>query len=494
MSSSGLLSHVISGARWIAISKIVSQVFMWIVTIYVMRLLQPEDYGLVAMSGILTILAGMLLDAGLGAAFVQRRDVNAAVYAAGNTMLLGGALLAIVIAQLLASPVATFFSEPVLEPVLRVASIQFIFGALAVVPVAQLSNQMRFRELALAQAASGVGSSIITLLLAMSGAGVWSLVVGVLAAALIRMLAAMWYAGFLTGFSTKLSVLRSYARFSLNLLAQRLAWFWVEELDQLIVGRVLGAGATGTYSVARNLSHIPLDRTAEVVNQVALPSFSSIQDDPERCKSALRKLISVSSVLSFPIFWGMGAVAPEAVPFLLGEKWADVVVPFMIFCLILPLRTAHALTSTVLLALGRADLSLHNVLVWAGVLSPLFLIGANYGLAGVAAAWAVGFPIVYLISAYLLKRGLHIPAAVLLTPMAAPAASAALCVAAVFACELFLAASIPVVALLAVQVISGGVAYVVALRVLSLRQFRDAEDVCYRLIGRRSAAQAEPAL
>jgi len=460
---------------------------MWVVTIYVVQLLQPGDYGLVAMGGMLTILAGMLLDAGLGAAFVQRRDVSADVYRSANGALLMGALVAIAIVQLLAAPAARFFAAPLLDPVLRVSSLQLLLGALTVVPGSVLQGQMRFKELAISQALAGAGSSAVTLACALSGAGVWSLVFGVIAQRLILAVFYFMYVGGFAGISMKLGLLRSYLAFSGNLIAQRLTWFWVEQVDQLMIGRVLGTAPLGAYSVARNLSHVPLDRTAEIVNMVSLPSFAAVQDDAERWRNGLRKLIRLASATSFPVFWGMGAVAPVALPLLLGPRWDAAVVPFMMFCAILPLRTAHSLTCTVLLALGHANLSFRSVLIWAVLLTPLFFIGAQYGLFGVALAWVVGFPVVYLASVWMVVRVMRIPASLLFQPMVSPALAAAGCVAVVWLTQSALLARLSAPLVLGLQVVIGGVTYVVLLRLLSREAFAEVVDLVQRLTGRRAA-------
>jgi teichuronic acid exporter len=456
-----------------------------VVTIYVMRILQPHDYGLQAMGGLITILASMLLDAGLSAAFVQRRDVTRPVYESANLAFLLSSLAAIVVIQFVAVPASRFFEEPELKAILRVSSLQFVIGAVGVVPYCQLTNKLMFRELAMGNAVSGVGASILTLALAMNGAGVWSLVFGVLAGSLIRTVMFLWYAGDFMGLSTHLSVLRSYMSFSLNVLGQRLAWFWVEQLDQLIIGKLLGAGPTGSYSVARNLSHIPLERTADIINQISLPSFAVVQDETARWQAALRKLVRIASVVAFPLFWGMAAVAPTAIPWLLGDSWQPTVIPFILFSLILPLRTVHSLSTTVLLALGRADLSLRGVLLWAALLSPMFLVGAKLdGINGVAAAWAIGFPLVYLIHAWLATRTLKVPAGLFIVPMLAPMAAAAACAGVATVLRLGLGTTLSAHVLFIAQVCGGAGTYLVLLRLLSREAYNEILDLVLRLVGR----------
>jgi hypothetical protein len=141
-----------------------------------------------------------------------------------------------------------------------------------------------------------------------------------------------------------------------------------------------------------------------------------------------------------------------------------------------------------LFALGRADVSFKIVLVWAAVLSPLFLVGVRFGVVGVAAAWAIGFPFVYLLGARLVAKSLSIPQASLWTPMLAPAISAAGCVGVVLIVHTLLAGELRPSAILTLEVVGGAITYGFLLRVLSRSAFDEILDLLRRLAGRGQPA------
>lgn len=483
MSDPGLFRRAVVGARWIGVSKTISQCLTWAITIVVVRLLDPSDYGIMATSGLLTVLAALLLDAGLGIAFVQRKDTSIDVYRSANTALVISTFVAILVVQALALPAAVFFSEPQLEAVLRVSSLQFLPGALCVVPAAELTRQMRFGEIGIANAIAGVSAGLITLMLAYSGAGVWALVVGTMCSAVFRLACYCWRLGSFYGFSSRLAVLRSYLAFSSRLIAQRFVWFWVDQGDLLVVGRLLGAAPLGAYSVAKNLSQIPLDRTAEIVNQVALPAFSAVQNDHARWQDALRKLLRLTSVGAFPLFWGMAAVAPVALPLLLGDKWAAAVVPFALLCVVLPLRTATAFISTVLLALGNAGAAMRIMLIWAAVLMPLVVLGAKWGIVGVALAWALGFPIIYLLIVMMVSRAMGVPISTLVAPMMPSAIAGAACAAAALGTQWLLQAEVSQPVLLGLQILAGAAFYAAVLLLFARRTAFEFANLIASLLG-----------
>jgi teichuronic acid exporter len=486
VNTAGLFGRAIGGVRWIALSRLIVQLVTWGFTLVVIRLLKPADYGLISMAGLVTTLAGMLLDAGLGAAFVQRRNMSADVYRAAATALLVGALGAIIIIQATAGGLARYFSAPLLDPVLRVYSLQFLFSALMVVPTAILTVEMRFRELAIVQILFGIGQALMTILLAILGAGVWSLVGGVLFGAALKSLLLLKYAAPPRGFSREFSLLRPYVSFSGFLLAQRVLWFWAEQADQFFIARSLGPVPLGTFSVAKNLAQMPLDRVGEVVNQVALPSFAAVRGDMETWLLGYRKLIRLVSAASYPIFWGAAAVAPVALPLILGSKWANTIVPFILICLALPLRVAHSLTVTALLAIGRADISFKTVAVWAIVLSPLFFVGLRYGLTGVALGWALGFPVVYLCCLLIIGRDLKIPIGSMLEPMLGPAAAGATSAFVAVAFGWLCLGLLPPGTVLVIQAILSIAVYIAFVRIGLTPLYRELQDVRGQLMWRRA--------
>jgi O-antigen/teichoic acid export membrane protein len=215
-----------------------------------------------------------------------------------------------------------------------------------------------------------------------------------------------------------------------------------------------------------------------------------VQGDSERWQAAFGKLLRLSSATAFPVFWGMCAIAPTAFPVLLGTKWNSAIVPFMLFCAILPLRMSHSLTGTVLVALGRADLSFGSVLVWAIILSPAFFFGAHFGMVGVAASWAVGFPVVYGLTIWMICYFLKVPLSIMLAPMTAPASAAALCAGVVVALQLTLDGRVTTATYLPLQVILGALAYLASLRFLAPTAFAEIFDLVARVIGRGTNLRA----
>jgi O-antigen/teichoic acid export membrane protein len=343
---------------------------------------------------------------------------------------------------------------------------------------------MRFRSLAINQAVTGVSQGVITLILALCGAGVWSLVVGTVAASGVRLIATWAQARPRFVFSTRISLLRPYFTMSSHLVGQRLLGFWVEQADTLIVGRLLGAQTLGYFSVAKTIAHMPLDKISEIVNQVSLPAFAALQDDRTAWLNALEKVLRLAATAAFPLFFGMAAVSPAAMHLLLGNRWLDTTAPFALFCLILPLRSINAFMNAVVIALGRTYVSFTNLMIWGLLLPPAVLAGSHFGIIGVAAAWALIFPCVFLIGSARIAKHLDLRIGTLLRPLRAPALCAAAMMVAVYSIGATLP-QLPSIAILAVQIAAGAVIYPALLRLFARSAFEDSVAMAVRLLSRR---------
>jgi teichuronic acid exporter len=485
MNDRGLFARAVTNLRWFVLWRTIAQAVTWCITLIVIRLLRSSDYGIMSMAGLITVFLHLVLDGGLRTAFVQRQCTTDEEYRAANSVLIAGATAAVIIIQFVSAPVADFFREPQLEGVLRLYSLQFFTSALSVVPGAMLTAQMRFRELGGIQSARGISTAATTLVLAICGAGVWSLVIGILVGGCIGVILLVRYARPPIGLSLKVSLLRPYVRFSWYVMVQQVLEFWIEEADQFLIARFLGAATLGIYSVARNLAQMPVDKTGWLVNQVSLPSFAAVQGDMRRWSNGYLKFLRLVSAIAFPLVWGMAAAGPVALPLVLGEKWAPTVVPFVLLCLPIPLRAARSLSTTALLGLGRSDVSFKVIAAWAGILTPLLFIGVHYGMIGVACAWAIGFPVVYLCYVLIVSKELRISVRSLLAPMGVPAmAGAASAVIAALAGWISLG-KMPPLAVVLLQTSLGLLGYILVVRKTSVALYTEMSQLIGQLIGRR---------
>jgi teichuronic acid exporter len=417
----------LSGARWTLASRIGLQLVTWPITIVVMRLLHPADYGVFAIAIVVHAFISMFGELGLGVALVQAQTLTSTQVrmAVSIVMVLNLILMAVIF--LLAPWVGAQYAQPTVVNVMRALALELLIAGLAVVPFAMLQRSLRYREISQAQIAGGVAGALVTLGAATAGAGVWALVAGNLTNAAIRSARLIAAHGRveLPG-AIRLQAVRPMVRMSGHTLAARLLWFWSGQADSLVLGLQLPSSALGAYNVASQIAMLPSGKAMEVVNTVTFPLLCAVQTDAEAAASLVRRLRSLLALYSFGLCWGLAVVASDFVALVLGNKWAAAALPLALLALMSPLRMLAAFQNTVVTALGAPQAATREQL-FAALLLPLAVAAGAYhaGLQGAAIAWVLAYPAVFALSLVLTSRVLEQTWVEALRPALAPALAGA---------------------------------------------------------------------
>jgi O-antigen/teichoic acid export membrane protein len=398
--SQSLKNRFVTGILWLGATKAAGQAITWAITIVVVRLLAPDDYGLMGMAVLFTGFLLLFNELGLGAAIIRYPALSPT-----HISDLRWAILAVNIGLFLAvlglAPiVAAWFAEPRLTSILRVLGAIFVIQGLGVPSACLLQREMAFKRKSQAELLGNLAGGITTLACAAAGLRVWSLVAGYLLQQLTTN--ALYYVYHPVRFSGTFSFrnVRQFVNFGFQVASSKILWFGSSNADFLVVGRLLGTTQLGYYSLAFQFSSLPLDKIVSLVTQVAFPSFSSVQHDDQTLKRIYVKLVSTVGLITFPMFFGLLVTAESGVRLALTDKWTAVVFPLQILCIVSCLRAIETLNTPLLLARGRSGIVLGNNVLQAIVLPIGFVVGARYGLEGVALAWLVTWPGLYALVTY----------------------------------------------------------------------------------------------
>ncbi|MHB8493945.1 MAG: lipopolysaccharide biosynthesis protein [Casimicrobiaceae bacterium] len=394
----GLKRAAAQSLRWSAASKFGSQLLNWAITIVVVRLLSPSDYGLLAMANIFIGLFSMVSELGFGASIVQAGELEALRI----RKLFGAALIlnfGIFVALALAAwPIAHFYAEPRLTRVIQVSALQFIIGATAVVPSALLTRALRLKRLSVLGAIGSLTGSATTLALAYSGFGVWSLVLGGLAGAVAGTTLLQMFAPQRMWPSFRVSGIRDLVSFGAQITLIRILAYAFVQADVIIASKAFSVHVLGTYSVAVHLATLPMQRLSSIFNGVAFPAFARLGEDVRAISVNLLLVVRLISFIAFPILWGISSVAPELVRLALGPTWTGAILPIQIIATIIPLRMVNSIVNTVFISRGYAQLMLKVGIANLLLAATLFYVGVQHGIIGLSVAWVVLTPAVSYIS------------------------------------------------------------------------------------------------
>ncbi len=472
---------LVSSIAWTGAAKWAVQVLSWACTVLVVRLLTPAQYGIFGMAAVVVGILQLACEFGVGAAIVQGPNLTReqAGRLSGFAVSLGVACW--LVAAAIAGPVAEFFGEPALRAVVPVMGLTFFFGSFRTVPAAMLSRELRFRRLAAVETGEALCLTLTTVGLALAGYGYWSLVIGSLVSKVAGSTLAALASPQPIAIPLPFGPILRTVHFGAYVALSTLAWYAYSNADRAVVGRMLGEAALGAYAIGTTLASMPVDKISQLYQRVSEAVIARVQHDPVAVARYLLRITEGVAMVSFPLSIGMALVADQFVHVVLGPHWEPAILPLRLLAVAAALRSLDPLLAQLLIATGHASDNARSMTIAAIVMPVGFLLGAHWGLAGVAAVWLIGHPAVVMTRQ--VWCALRIADARLSDYLAAlwpSASSAALMALAVLGTRALLDPATPPPIALAIAVSTGALAYTLALVVLHGQRVRAAWQLVRR--------------
>jgi teichuronic acid exporter len=484
-------TKVLIALRWTTLSKLLGQLVSWAVTVYVIRILSPDDYGLMAMASVPIIFFYLLNTAGLDAVLVQKRDLSEPLRAQVFGIVILTNLLLFLAFLGVAPCIAAFYDEPRLTAIVRVLGFQFVLLAFETLPQSQLERDIDFGRRSIVELVTIVAGSLTAWTLARAGFGVWTLVWGSLTTTAIRMVGLNLAQRSLCWPRFSLEGMKGDLLFGRSVTVDRALRFTLADSDRFIGGKLFGNILLGYYAVANDLASLPINKLTGLINSIALPAFAKAQLTPAGARSYLLAVTRLMSLVAFPFFLGMSSVAPELTVLLLGPKWQAAAAPLQLLSLIMPLRMLMNAYQPFLWGVGRPDTSASTFLIGALTMPVAFVVGAQWGPVGLSLAWALVYPLVFLVSIAYAQSLTGVLVTDILGMMGRPILASLFMYALVFTAKNYAAfGQSGGVLHLAQLVLVGAVTYTGAMLVLDREVCRDAGDVFGAFLGRRAPLTA----
>jgi O-antigen/teichoic acid export membrane protein len=460
MQPSGIRGLVMRGFAWKASSQLVAQGSRIVVAVVLARMLSPHDFGVAAMVLVVSSLVLVFGDLALGAAIVQRKELSEAQcstafwcsIAAGAGFTLAGIAVA--------GPVASFYGEAEVKPLLTVLSFSFLIASLAATHEALLVRNMEFRAVETRRMIGTLVGAVFAVIVAVHGGGPSAVIAGQLATSTVTSALLVKRSHWRARFTFSGTALRNLGGFSIFVLGHRLLYYLHRNADNLLIGRVLGATALGVYALAYNIILIPFSRIGGPVAQVMFPAFSRLQDQPERIAALWLRGTRVVGAITVPALCGLVVVAPDFVRVVLGERWAEAVPVIQILAWVGLLQSLQTLNSEILQARDRTSSMFAFSIGFFCAHLAAFVIGLHWGVIGVATAYAISSTLVEPIFMWLTARAVATSPLAPLRAIAGVAQASVIMGAAVFvARELMVGAGAPAGVRLALCILLGVALY-----------------------------------
>jgi len=471
-----LRSQVRSAVIWRSGTQVFSQLVAWASTFMVIRILNPTDYGLFAMTSVVLVLFGLLNGYGFANAAIAQRD-------GGKEQLrqLFGLLIVVNVAlttlQILLAPlVAAYYRQPVIADMLRVQALIYLTNPFQALGYAVLSRAMDFRRQAQVNVASALLSAATALGCALAGFGVWTLVAAPFVMFASRALGTITVAKAWMWPSFDFKGAKALASYGGTIMAGQIFWFLQTQSDIIVAGRTFAPHELGFYTTALFLSQIFVTKVVPPLNEVAFSAYARIQDDLSAVAAGFLKSVRVIMTIAMPFCLGLAAVAFPAVKVMLGDKWMASAQIVQLLCIAMPFMTLHVLFGPAANACGHPRVTTRSAILGAVLMPLCYMVGVHWGAPGIAASWLVAYPLLTIISAIWIMPLIGVKARDIKDALLPPVLAALAMALGVTALERALPAMSPLLRL-SLEVATGGAIYMGWMLAFARDRLRELTDL-----------------
>lgn len=356
--SSSLQKKAFWGMVWNFAESFSLQIIQFVIGIFMARILQPSDYGMVGMLAIFLTISNMLITSGFYRALIQKKNRTSVDY---STVFYFNIVVGIVLYLILffSSPyIARFYNVPLLESLTKVIAIPLILNSLSQVQNAKFSIEMNFKMLAKISIATSVITGISSLSMAYSGFGVWSIAISSVIGESSRCILLWFFAKWVPLWKFSWKSFKEMFSFGYKMFVSGLLESIYNNLYTLIIGKKFAATELGYYTRANGYAQLPVATFNNALSKVTFPMFCEVQNDNERMILLYHKLLRFTAFIIFPIMMLFIVLARPLILFMITEKWESCVILLQILCLSYIWHPIQIININLLQAKGRADITL----------------------------------------------------------------------------------------------------------------------------------------
>jgi PST family polysaccharide transporter len=468
----GLAVKAARGVMWVGGSQLSRQLIQVISLLALVRLLSPHDFGLLGMAMFFVGMGQLLADFGIGSAIVQARSTERVILSSCFWLNMAIAAVLSLVVVACAPLIGRLYERPELVQIVAVLSVTLLISGLQVVPSSLLYRDMRFADLARSQVLGSAAGAVFAVALAMAGGGVWALVGQPVIGSLVSLIVCMRAERFVPRLEFSWPKVMPLAKFSAALLGTNLVGYANRNADSLLIGRVLGAGPLGHYSMAIQIMLFPLQQVSSVIVRVLFPALAQIRDDLPRLRAAYLSAVASIALITFPLTAGLFMLADDFVLVVFGPAWQAMAPVLKVLAWVGMMQSVATTTGTIYLTTGRTDIAFRVTLIAAPVIIGGMAGGLPWGIQGVAIGYAIANFSIFYYSAVTAFRVVGLRLRDFHLALARPFA-ASLCMMAALAAVSVLSASYSPVQRLLFHIAFGALVYAIASVIINRAQLNE---------------------
>ncbi len=428
-----LASVAAKGSAWNVIMAFSNQATTFLVFLVLARIMTPEEIGVVAIANAILSVLWFLVEQGYSEAIVRSPTLSPRLLSTAFWLIAGSGVVVVATLVLLAPAVSNLYDSSVLTPVLQSLACIMGLASLSSIPSALLNRDLKFRAQAIRQVIATLLGGVAGVIMAYQGFGVWSLV-GKQAVESVCGLVMVWA---LVSWRPRFEFSRQAARELFGFGSRRTGTNLIQRAtrraDEFLVGFFLGSAALGLFSVGVRAVLLLTEISTAAAQRTAMPLLAKIQDDRAKLRHACIQGIDLSSAVLTPLYAGLAVTAPEVIETFFGSKWLDSVTIVQGLGVASLTNTVGMFVSPLLVATGKAHWLLRLVTLRAVTGVVATVIGAKFGLVGLAYSLVARALILFPLNFFFLNSIAALPAREILPVAVRPWMAAAVMAGAVYA-------------------------------------------------------------
>jgi len=366
--------------KWVSIGQGFKLAVQFVSVMILARILSPGEYGLMALVYTVTTFVGLFRDFGTGTALIQKKELENDILRATTylNIIIGMVLTLVVI--VIAYPVSLFFSNPELLTLLILISPSIFMSSASASFYALLERGDQFKKLAFIEISSNLLALVVAIVLAMQGAGVYSLAIQSLISTGVSFLLVVLYSPKMQRQKVKMAKIKSILKFSLDNFLFNFTNYFARNLDSVFVGRYLGEQVLGIYNTAYKFLLLPLTNITYIVNKSSFPTYSRFQDSPDLiARHFLRSLQRIAGI-SAVIMSSLWTFRESVINLLLGEEWSASAELLIWLAPAGFIQSLSSMSGLVFNSFGRTDILRNFGVLSVPFFGTVFAIGASAGI------------------------------------------------------------------------------------------------------------------
>ncbi len=400
----------ISGIKWTFAGSITQRILSFGATVILARILTPADFGLFALAFVMIDGFGIFKSLGFDSALVRRKDED--IHKACNTaffLIPTMGLILFIILFILAPIGAKFLNHPDVANIIRALAIIFVISCFGKVPQTILYRDMKFKYKSVAEVSATATYVVTAVVLALTNHGVWSLVIAYILKNVVQISIEWCFSGWKPKFEFDKTVAWDMFHFGKFVLVGGIIGFLYSNLDNIVVGKLLGVTMLGYYAIAMNASNMLNDYILGRVGLIMYPAYSKIQEDLDDVKQVMLKAIKYISFIAFPFSFGLFIFAPDILRLVFGQKWLPATNILRILAFVGMFRSLGSAFFPVFLARGKSKADFQVSLVQVALFFVLVVpLAYKFKLGGVGLAVLLASISSFTIALFRIKRILRV--------------------------------------------------------------------------------------